>query len=438
MEQSGGSLKKRGVDRISDLPEPLALKILSLLPTKLVISTSVLSKQWRSVWKKVPKLEFESYGNIQNVCNALLSHKAPVLESLHLKVRDRCEDVYIGIWAGIAMTRHVREFALSLGSGKPVRFPSCLFCLDTLETLKLKDYVLLDLPCPVPMKSLKTLHLDSVTYKDESSVGNLLSSCSNLEHLVVRRGYFKDDVKHFVIVAPSLKTLSLYDPMNGRGDKGYVINAPCLKYLDIEKLERYEFCLIENASDQLVEAKIRDVVSIANESIMASLTSAKRLCLDLSPLQITYPSGVSFYQLVSLEMYTHKVEWWNLLTIMLDSSPKLQVLKLIDASGRQHSLIEEKKYMKAGKWNEPKCVPECLLSSLETFVWTRHDWIRGEEKEVAFYILRNAICLKKATFTTFPIEAKMHFKLARRREMLSELNGVVMASHSCQLVFQSQ
>lgn len=288
MISSGESLKKRGLDRISELPEPLTLKILSLLPTKLVIATSVLSKQWRSVWKKVPKLEFESRGDMENVCNALLLHKAPVLESLHLKVRDGCEDVYIGIWAGIAMTRHVREFSLDLSflCGNRVRFPSCLFCLDTLETLKLKDYLLLDVPCPVPMKSLKTLHLDTVVYKDEASVGNLLSSCPNLEHLVVRRGYFNDAVNNFVIVAPSLKTLSLYDSMSGRGDKGYVINAPCLNYLNIEKLESYEFCLIENASDQLVEAKIRDVSSIANESILASLTSAKRLSLDLSPLQV--------------------------------------------------------------------------------------------------------------------------------------------------------
>lgn len=37
-----------------------------------------------------------------------------------------------------------------------------------------------------------------------------------------------------------------------------------------------------------------------------------------------------YYQLVYLEMYTHKVEWWNLLMHMLESSPKLQVLKLID------------------------------------------------------------------------------------------------------------
>jgi len=29
-------------------------------------------------------------------------------------------------------------------------------------------------------------------------------------------------------------------------------------------------------------------------------------------------------------MHTRREEWWNLLTVMLDSSPKLQVLKLID------------------------------------------------------------------------------------------------------------
>lgn len=48
--------------------------------------------------------------------------------------------------------------------------------------------------------------------------------------------------------------------------------------------------------------------------------------------QIAYPTGIVFYQLVYLEMYSHKVEWWNLLTVMLDSSPMLQVLKLTDVS----------------------------------------------------------------------------------------------------------
>jgi hypothetical protein len=45
-----------------------------------------------------------------------------------------------------------------------------------------------------------------------------------------------------------------------------------------------------------------------------------------------------FYQLVSLEMYTREAEWWNLLTLMLENSPKLQVLKLTDV---RHFIISQ-------------------------------------------------------------------------------------------------
>ncbi|KAL1198534.1 FBD-associated F-box protein [Cardamine amara subsp. amara] len=104
-------------------------------------------------------------------------------------------------------------------------------------------------------------------------------------------------------------------------------------------------------------------------------------------------------------MHTHRVEWWNLFTLMLDSSPKLQVLKLIDQYwhySRNNCLVSE-------KWSEPKYVPQCLLSNPETFVWTRYDWIKEEEKEVATYSLRNVILLKKATFSIRPIEELKEF-----------------------------
>ncbi|CAH2034474.1 unnamed protein product, partial [Thlaspi arvense] len=150
----GESLAKRGAvieDRISDLPEHLILQILSLLPTKLVIATSVLSKQWRSVWKMVPILQFESKRNIrkfsEDVCKSLLSHKAPVLESLHLNVNENCEDVYIGIWAAIAITRHVRELLLHLRFSYSDSRVACF----VLKTLKLKDCVLIDIPSKVPV-----------------------------------------------------------------------------------------------------------------------------------------------------------------------------------------------------------------------------------------------------------------------------------------------
>jgi len=288
-----------GKDRISDLSKELLLQILSLLPTKTVIATSALSKRWRFLWKLVPKLEFDSQDRrtAENVGRSLLLHKAPVLESLH--VTGLCDDIDVGLWAGIAFARNVREFVLQvwITNSMPVTFPSCLFFCDTLETLKLMNPpIQIEVPSPVSMKSLRTLHLDYVTFKDDESICNLLSGCPNLEDLLVYRGV-PNYVKNFVIVVPSLKRLSI-DERTGRWNiggsvvrtcgrsGGYAINAPSLKYLQIESLKGYELCLIKDAPE-LVEATIRNVSNIVNEKILGSLKSAKRLSLDLSPLEVT-------------------------------------------------------------------------------------------------------------------------------------------------------
>ncbi|EOA26157.1 hypothetical protein CARUB_v10019595mg [Capsella rubella] len=400
-----------GKDRISQLPEELLLKILSSLATKTVIATSVLSKRWRSLWKLVPKLEFEYDENrstAENIGRSLLLHKAPVLESLRLT--GLCEDIDVGLWAGISFARNVREFVLqaSVSNLLPVRFPSSLFFCDTLQTLKLKNPPIeIHVPSPVSMKSLRTLHLDSVTYKDNTSLRNLLSGCPNLEELLVHRGP-PNCVMKFTIMVPSLKRLSIKD-CTSRWKGGYVINAPSLKYLQIERLKGCVSCLIEDAPE-LVEANIRNI-----SNILGSLKSAKRLSLDVWPVTIDYyHAGAIFYQLVYLEMNTHKAGWWNLLTTMLNSSPKLQQ--------KQDFSIDD---VVGERWKRPGRVPECLLS--QTFVWKKYDLRRGKGIMVAKYILRNASCLKKATFSTRPIESN------EKLEILNEMNGMVKASKSCHL-----
>ncbi|XP_010431296.1 PREDICTED: F-box/FBD/LRR-repeat protein At3g52680-like [Camelina sativa] len=442
-----------GKDRITELPEELLLQILSLPPTKTVITTSVLSKRWRSLWKLVPKLKFESDNQediakfSENVGRFLLSHKPPVLESLHIKVIDKNKEtrcsIDVGVWVGIAIVRHVRELVLDLFLlNYSVRFPSSVFSCDTLETLKLKCSVLADVPSTVCMKSLRTLHLVSVGFKDNESVRNLISGCPNLEDLLIHRAT-RCKVLTLVIAAPSLKRLSIHRKrlsihrkIGGQKEAGgYVINAPSLEYLKIRRFNHCECCLIENAP-VLVKATISNVSYIGNEKILGSLKSAKRLSLDLSPLEIKCPTGAIFYQLVYLEMYTREAEWWNLLMFMLDISPKLQVLKLIDHDKDDASYNDD--VVTSGKWNEPKYVPECLSSCLETFVWIRYGLEREEEKEVATYILKNAELLKKATFSTRPIESEELNKLEERRKLLLNELSRVKASNSCHLVFDGE
>ncbi|CAN8241192.1 unnamed protein product [Cochlearia groenlandica] len=435
-------------DRISDLPEALLLQILSSLPTETAITTSVLSKRWRSLWKIVPNLKFQSdfhrgFDNeeedphvfSENVYKALISHKSPILSSLRLKFQGRTDPIDIAILISTAFAKRVRKLVLNsfYQEEQIVTLPSVLFSYnDTLEILKLKFAIDLEFPSRVSLKSLRKLCLYEVHFKDEESIRNLLSGCTKL---VVRR-YCNADVEKFVIAVPSLRRLTIEDlnQEGGSENGGYVINAPDLKYLNIKGFNDLDFCLVEK-SGELVEARISDVCDIANENILESLTSAKRLFLHLSPLEIKVPNGKIFDKLIYLELRTHEHErmWWNLLSFMLHSSPLLQFLKLTDLY-----LHDDKKYPDEEKWNPRECVPECLLFNLETFAWTGYEWQRRDEKEVATYILKNARKLKKASLFTKPVAREKVEKLEKRREMLDELASVVQgASDSCHLVFES-
>ncbi|CAH8386345.1 unnamed protein product [Eruca vesicaria subsp. sativa] len=379
----GGESSRKGYvvneDKLSALPDDLLMRILSPLRTEDVMYTSFLSKRWRYLWKMVPNLKFDSYYSYafsEHVYRSLALHKAPFLERLHLKIKHKRDAVDVGIWLGVAFSRNLRQLVLSVFfmTDDLIRFPGVLCSWNnTLEFLKLKHCILLSFPSRVCLMSLRKLHLHYVMFKDEESVCNLLSGCPRLEDLVVFRGSYVD-VKTFTIDVPSLQRLTMEEdnPVERDGG-GYVINAPSLKYLNMSGFVGREVLLIENLPE-LVEAKIVD---------------------------IKYPTtGSIFCQLVSLEICTCKKEWWNLLARMLDSSPKLQILKLVPPCD-----LRDEDCPVSGDWNQPKCVPECLLFHLETFVWKRYKWQREDEKEVATYILQNARQLKKATLSTKPIKS---------------------------------
>ncbi|MFS8021014.1 putative F-box domain, leucine-rich repeat domain superfamily, F-box-like domain superfamily [Helianthus anomalus] len=48
-------------DRLSMFPEEITSHILSLMPTKYAVRTSILSTRWRYRWRFVTNLDFDDY-----------------------------------------------------------------------------------------------------------------------------------------------------------------------------------------------------------------------------------------------------------------------------------------------------------------------------------------------------------------------------------------
>lgn len=170
-------------DRISQLPEELLLRILSLLPAKDVVVTMVLSKRWKFLWMFVPTLEYDhaTYQDAEGsrfsrfVYSSLLLHEAPVLECLRLKLdRESGTAVDIGVCVRTAVKRSVRELDIDINTPwilTPVTLPWSMYAggCKTLVTLKLSNMALLDVSSSLPASfpSLKVLSLVKMKYPIE-------------------------------------------------------------------------------------------------------------------------------------------------------------------------------------------------------------------------------------------------------------------------------
>ncbi|KFK27215.1 hypothetical protein AALP_AA8G352400 [Arabis alpina] len=333
-------------------------------------------------------------------------------------------------WIRVAIVRGVRELEINRyhpEDGDSFTLPMCLFTYNKLVVLKLRRSIVLDLPLDleVSLPSLKTLHLLSVKYENKASQRNLLAGCPVLEELVVDKT-FNDPVPMFSVRVPSLKRLSIIE-MDINEDSTeddpalfnyrVLINVPSLKYLNY--VDVYDFghlCSSKNMPE-LVEANVK-LVCKRPVKLMRFLTSVKRLSLCLYGSMLQH--NIVFYQLVHLELCGCSPKWWDLLTWMLESSPKLQVLKLNNCVERSFCLVKPIEVY----WRQPRSVPECLMCHLNTFEWKYYAGIH-EEKELVAYILGNAKRLKTAEISALALGSE------EGSRKLKELASLHRASKSC-------
>ncbi|CAN6198402.1 unnamed protein product [Urochloa humidicola] len=203
-----------------DLPEELLCKILSELPWKEVVRTSVLSSRWRCVQKLNPKLRFdgmtmcssnsvcgsEQYTQefIQNVNAVLQKHNGEFVEDFELKFEFNSElVVHLDGWVRFVVASQAKNLALDL---VPVKFHGCTDryllpneLLDIRTTSHLQhiqlSFVSIKLPSHFrgfPNLRKLDLHMINIAAKD---IEEMLSSCSNLEWLSIVRCHLDDELK---------------------------------------------------------------------------------------------------------------------------------------------------------------------------------------------------------------------------------------------------
>ncbi|KAG2315499.1 hypothetical protein Bca52824_018621 [Brassica carinata] len=417
------------MDSISGLPDELLLRILSLVPTKVAVSTSILSKRWKFLWMWLPILDFidrdDSLLLLKDFIHKNLPlHKAPVIESLRLSLYEvsrekniKPED--IRLWVEIAVSRHLRELDVSYSSDKKENMvPNSLFTCKSLVVLKLRFLTLMDVPTSTAcLPSLKTLLLELVVYEDDEPFQALLSICPVLEDLEVWLGEF-ESVQEFTINVPSLRKLFLHVSYYCSSLERYEIDTPCLEYLQLADWSD-SACLVKNMP-KLKKAHV-DVLSFAVKNVIGSVTSVKHLTVCSEDV---YGDGIVFDQLQHLELCICQDDSSNLLAQFLKVSPNLRELGISEIDSHADLKTND-----MGFWNQPSSIPECLLSSLEILNWIGY-FGRPQDRDIAVYILKNARRLSTATFWANTTEHDVP-----NLEMIKELTLSCRASSTCELVF---
>jgi len=197
------------LDTITSLPQSIIETILCLLPIEEAARTSILARQWRYKWTKVPKLEFNElqfsefeFYTIEGVSRkkdgrcklfsaihqVLLQRQGPIYEfNLFMGDSDstyvELDQILLHLLRNHTLKKLKLEFG-EPGSGELYCLPLCVFSLNHLTDLYLTC-------CEVKLKpifsgfgSLTSITLNKIIISREALL-HLLSNCPSLKRLLV-------------------------------------------------------------------------------------------------------------------------------------------------------------------------------------------------------------------------------------------------------------
>ncbi|KAL6554252.1 hypothetical protein OROMI_019925 [Orobanche minor] len=421
------------IDRISALPDEVVCHILSFLPTRISVSTSILAKRWRSLWAYVPILDFGWYGNysllksLPDIISKVMSlHKGGNISTFRLPSEFDCSDYELEKWIATVIARNVRILDVSLHD--QVRLPQCLFTCKTLVNLSLDSCGDIPMTAAVYLPSLKKLYFHMGGYVSDESLPYLLSGCPVLEELLVG----SDTPLNVVVCSPTLTGLVLkLEPdfdFENQACYGVKLDTPALRYLLLCDTISEHFSARSLTSLTEADIFLGARIGIMSEverthfyarSVLEFVGNTCNIkCLRLSLYQMLlpdsafYPSTIKLLSITELELHAD----WRFISIFLENADNLEVLKIYTVDGDFKC------------WTEPEQVPACMVSHLGMVSIDGLGCLE-QEFDMVRYILRNSKILKRMEIRCVVDEVDSEIE-ARKRISLFE-----RGSEACRIAF---
>ncbi|EYU31632.1 hypothetical protein ABFS82_13G040000 [Erythranthe guttata] len=427
------------IDRLSDLPDSVLTHILSFLPTKFSVRTSILGQRWRFLWAYVPNLIFRNDSQ-KSINRVLLLRKMQKVNTFCLSDDDdryryinrengaQCKKYQI--WITFAVERNVQILHLCYSSWRDedvlLGLPGCLFTCKTLVHLKLESCGVIPVRVAVCFPRLKKLHLLYVQYEADDALPNLLSGCPVLEDLLI---CLYPDMVYCNVSSTTVKSLVLdfiSVGCGGRADR-LDINTPSVEYLQMSDYftEHIKCGVLTSLTQAYINFDSQPdyhhhLHSRSLLDFFDTLCNVERLNLDFSYCPEIINSVLSawttsFRNLTELELRCD----CRLLSKFLENADNLEILCFTE---------EPREEIKS--WKEPpQQVPACLLSRLRIVKLPN---IRGEKHEfkIIKYLLRNAQVLERMEIS-YPRSLSSN----EENNMLKKISLFQRGSRACKVAF---
>ncbi|XP_059439459.1 F-box/LRR-repeat protein At4g14103-like isoform X1 [Corylus avellana] len=440
---------------LSDLPEEILRHILSFLPTKHAVRTSVLSKRWEYLWASIPNLDFkrslptyfngpiEKYKSKRRLLMNFVERVLCLRDSYAIKRFTLPCDVLgdaarVNTWISAVVRHNVQELNIYLDKFKgEFSLPYCLFTCKTLTSLHLNMPCILELPTTIWFSNLKNLTIEYVTFSDEYLTQHLFSGLPVLKKLSLTDCSW-GGLKVVCISAPKLHSLSIWEserPDSSYGDGCEVlIFAVRLKEFEYSGELFINYCLNNSFSLEKAEITVfsnNTSAQVAHRmyKLLIGLSNVKLLQLSCAVVEVLIDAAEHLLHMPMFNNLTDLILYDGYWSVALDSV----LLRILHKS----PCLETLKFWKGIRlWENDDWildpVPPCFLSHVKWIEVGDYDGDREEFSAVKI-LLKNAVVLNEIV-----IFCSVHLRgnLEKQENLYKQLIEIPKGSRNCKIVLK--